>query len=215
MYEDRQPASMSMPLPFSQASENNKRVILEVLARHLTRGDSVLEVGGGSGQHAVFFATCFRELHWQSSDISSNVDSLNLRISAAQLPNLPAAISLNVNDTDWNCPRCNVIFSANSLHIMSAASVENFFAGAGTQLRENGLLLAYGPFKYDGAFTTESNARFDLWLKDRDPCSGVRDFEWVNALAENAGLSLIEDNAMPANNQLLVWKKSELEGGVR
>jgi len=205
---------MNRPLPFSQASENNKRVILEVLARHLTRGDSVLEIGGGSGQHAVFFATCFRELHWQSSDISSNVDSLNLRISAAQLSNLPAAISLDVNDPDWNCPPCNVIYSANSLHIMSTASVENFFAGAGTLLRDNGVLLAYGPFKYDAAFTTESNARFDLWLKDRDPRSGVRDFEWVNGLAESAGLSLIEDNPMPANNQFLVWKKTKLEGEV-
>lgn len=206
---------MNHPLPFSQASEKNKRVILEVLARHLRRGDSVLEIGGGSGQHAVFFATCFREVHWQSSDVSSNVDSLNLRISAAQLPNLPTAISLDVNDSDWNCSGCNVIYSANSLHIMSAASVENFFAGAGTLLRENGRLLAYGPFKYNGAFTTESNAHFDLWLKDQDPRSGVRDFEWVNGLAESAGLSLIEDNAMPANNQFLVWKKSKLEGGVR
>lgn len=206
---------MNRPLPFSQASENNKRVILEVLARYLTRGDSVLEIGGGSGQHAVFFATCFRELHWQSSDISSNVDSLNLRISAAQLPNLPAAISLDVNDSDWNCPGCNVIYSANSLHIMSTASVENFFAGAGTKLRDNGVLLTYGPFKYDGAFTTESNAQFDLWLKDQDPRSGVRDFEWVNDLAESAGLTLLEDNAMPANNQFLVWKKTKLEHGVR
>ena len=206
---------MIRPLPFSQASENNKRVILEVLAQHLTGGDSVLEIGGGSGQHAVFFATCLRELHWQSSDVLSNVDSLNLRISAAQLPNLPAAISLDVNDPDWSCPCCNVIYSANSLHIMSTASVEKFFSGAGTKLRDNGVLLAYGPFKYDGAFTTESNAHFDLWLKDRDPRSGVRDFEWVNDLAENAGLTLLEDNAMPANNQFLVWKKTKLEHGVR
>ena len=158
---------------------------------------------------------CIRDRHWQSSDISSNVDSLNLRISAAQLPNLPAAISLDVNDPDWSCPCCNVIYSANSLHIMSTASVEKFFSGAGTKLRDNGVLLAYGPFKYDGAFTTESNAHFDLWLKDRDPRSGVRDFEWVNDLAENAGLTLLEDNAMPANNQFLVWKKTKLEHGVR
>ena len=112
---------MNHPLPFSQASEKNKRVILEVLARHLRRGDSVLEIGGGSGQHAVFFATCFREVHWQSSDVSSNIDSLNLRISAAQLPKLPTAISLDVNDSDWNCAVWKVIYSAISLHTMSAA----------------------------------------------------------------------------------------------
>lgn len=200
---------MNSPLPFSQPSENNKQVILDILRRHLSEGDSVLEIGGGTGQHAVFFAGQFSKLHWQSSDIISNVDSLNLRITAAQLPNLPSAITLDANQSRWDCPASNVIFSANSLHIMSADSVGNFFAGAGRTLQKNGLLFVYGPFKYEGEFTTESNARFDLWLKDRDSRSGIRDFEWVMELAEASGLGLLEDNAMPANNQMLVWKKTE------
>jgi cyclopropane fatty-acyl-phospholipid synthase-like methyltransferase len=195
------------PLPFSQPSENNKQVILDILKRHLATADSLLEIGGGSGQHAVFFAEQFPRLRWQSSDIPSNVDSLNLRIAAAQLPNLPAAFALDVNDAPWNCCQCKAIYTANSLHIMSADSVENFFDGVAGQLQEGGRLMVYGPFRYDGAFTTESNARFDLWLKGRDPLSGIRDFEWVNSLASNAGLQLLEDNAMPANNQFLIWKK--------
>lgn len=168
----------------------------------------MLEIGGGTGQHAVFFAEQFPELRWQSSDIASNVDSLNLRITAAQLTNLPSAVPLDVNQVLWECPGSNIIFSANSLHIMSTDSVKYFFAGAGRTLEKNGLLLIYGPFKYGGEFTTQSNARFDLWLKDRDPRSGVRDFEWVTQLASAAGMKLLEDNSMPANNQMLVWKKT-------
>lgn len=196
-------------LPFSQACENNKQFILKVLTQHLEDGDRVLELAGGTGQHAVHFAENLPGLHWQSSDIPSNVDSLNLRLAAAKLPNLPAAISIDVNHLPWYSDSPSAIFSANSLHIMSVDSVENFFRGLGNTLQAGGTTLVYGPFKYEGAFTSESNEDFDRWLKDRDPASGIRDFEWVNSLAASAGLTLIEDNAMPANNQLLVWKKAK------
>jgi len=199
---------MNDGLPYSQASENNKLPILEVFQRYLADKKSLLEIGGGSGQHAVFFAEQFPQLCWQSSDLPANVHNLNLRIEHAQKPNLPGAFGLDVNQADWPCDKFDVIFSANSLHIMSADSVENFFAGAGRHLEENGMLLMYGPFKYGGDFTTESNARFDLWLKDRDPVRGVRDVEWVCDLAKTAGLRLIEDNVMPANNQLVIWLKA-------
>lgn len=195
-------------LPFSQACENNKQVILQVLKRHLQEGDHVLELAGGTGQHAVHFAENLPQLHWQSSDIPSNVDSLNLRIDEAQLPNLPSAITLDVNALSWGCDRPSAIFSANSLHIMSADSVENFFRGVGEHLVQDGKLIVYGPFKYGGEFTTPSNEGFDRWLKDRDPVSGVRDFEWVDELARQAGLEFVEDNAMPANNQCVVWRKT-------
>jgi cyclopropane fatty-acyl-phospholipid synthase-like methyltransferase len=196
-------------LPFSQASENNKQVILEILERHLKNGDQVLELAGGTGQHAVHFATNLPNLHWQSSDIPSNVDSLNLRLTNAKLANLPAAITIDVNHSPWSNDRPTAIFSANSLHIMSTDSVENFFKGIGEVLQADGTLAVYGPFKYAGEFTTESNEGFDRWLKNRDPLSGVRDFEWVSELAAKANLTIIEDNTMPANNQLLVWKKSK------
>jgi cyclopropane fatty-acyl-phospholipid synthase-like methyltransferase len=195
--------------PFSQACENNKQVILEILERHLKDGDQVLELAGGTGQHCVHFATNLPNLHWQSSDIPSNVDNLNLRLADAKLANLPAAIAIDVNNSPWGSDRPSAIFSANSLHIMSADSVENFFKGIGEALQADGTLIVYGPFKYAGGFTSESNEGFDHWLKDRDPTSGLRDFEWVNDLATKANLTLIEDNAMPANNQLLVWKKSK------
>ena len=193
-------------LPFSQASENNRLPILEILRRHLAGRKTLLEIGGGTGQHAAFFAAQFPGLIWQSSDIPASVDMLNLRIAHAGLANLPLAFGLDVNENDWHCGRYQAAFTANSLHIMSEGSVENLFAGIIDHIEAGGLLLVYGPFKYHGEFTTGSNARFDVWLKQRDSVSGIREFEWVNDLAENAGFRLLEDNAMPANNQLIVWR---------
>jgi SAM-dependent methyltransferase len=215
-------------LPFAPSCENNKDPILNVLRRHLavsacgaSRGQhpapesaasdrqrpTVLEIGGGTGQHAVYFAEHLPHLTWQSSDVSSNVAMLNLRINAATLKNLPPAFALDVTQQDWQVDAVDFIFTANSLHIMPFTAVIEFFCQAGRVLKSDGRLCVYGPCRYQGKFTSPSNAEFDLWLKARHPLSGVRDFEALNELADGAGLRFIEDNAMPAHNQLLVWEK--------
>ncbi len=196
-----------MELPFSQACENNKDFILAVLRRHFAKPGRVLEIAGGTGQHAVHFASQMPWLHWQSTDIPSNLARLNVRIGAAALPNLPEALSLDVTQPDWSMAGFDYLFSANSLHIMPQSAVVDFFRPLPHVLNCGALVCVYGPFKYGGEFTTPSNAQFDLWLKSNDPRSGVRDIETVLGLAEDAGLRLLEDNAMPANNQLLVWQK--------
>jgi cyclopropane fatty-acyl-phospholipid synthase-like methyltransferase len=204
-----------LDLPFAASCENNKDPILSVLRRHISASDTrsgseprtALEIAGGTGQHAVYFAQHFPHLRWQSTDLSSNVDTLNLRITAAALQNLPAAFALDVTQQSWQIDAVDFIFTANSLHIMPFSAVIEFFRQAGPVLKSNGRLCVYGPFKYQGEFPSPSNAEFDLWLKERHSLSGVRDFEALNELAEAAGLSFLEDNAMPANNQLLVWKK--------
>lgn len=198
--------SVSSQLPFSQASENNKRPILEVLRPYLVDACSVLEIGSGTGQHGEFFVEQIPTLRWNCSDIPSNLGITNQRISALGLANLPAAIPIDVNEANWNCGSYDAVFSANSLHIMSADSVTNFFRGLQQCLTKEGLLFLYGPFKYGGKFTTESNARFDEWLKQNDPLSGIRDFETVLKLATEAGFTLQKDQPMPANNQLLLFK---------
>ncbi|MEK7258523.1 MAG: DUF938 domain-containing protein [Pseudomonadota bacterium] len=201
-----------MQLPFSQSCENNKEPILAVLQKHLVARERnqplrVLEVAGGTGQHAVHFATHMPWLYWQSSDVPELVDTLNLRLRAAAQSNLPLALPLDVTQQNWRVAPFDAVFTANSLHIMPAAAVEEFFRRLNSVIEHGGLLCIYGPFKYGGDFTTPSNAQFDLWLKSRNPLSGVRDFEWVNQMASEAGLTLLEDNPMPANNQLLVWKR--------
>ncbi len=192
-------------LPFSQACENNKNSILKVLKEYIADQDSLLEIASGTGQHGEFFAKSFPNLLWQTSDLPDAVDDLNLRISEANLQNLPLALTLNVNDSNWNVKKYELLFTANSLHIMSEKSVENFFSRIPNVLQQSALVFIYGPFKYDGKFTTKSNAEFDEWLKEKDLRSGVRDFEDINKLAVNVGLSLAADVQMPSNNQLLVF----------
>lgn len=201
-----------MQLPFSQSCENNKDPILAVLQRHLLAGKHhqplrVLEIAGGTGQHAVHFTTHMPWLHWQSSDVPELVDTLNMRLCAAAQANLPLALPLDVTQQDWGVDSFDAVFTANSMHIMPATAVAEFFAHLDSVIASSGLLCVYGPFKYAGHFTTPSNAQFDLWLKSRNSLNGIRDFEWVNELASEAGLTLLEDNAMPTNNQMLVWKK--------
>ena len=193
-----------MTLPFSQSCENNKKFILEVLSRHLKAPGNLIEIAGGTGQHAEFFSAALPHIHWQSSDIPSNTQVLNQRLVAADLP---PALDFDVTQERFEYPQVDYVFSANSLHIMPATAVIEFFRHMKYLLKPEGILCVYGPFKYEGEFTTPSNAQFDLWLKGNNPLSGIRDFEKVCELASGAGLELIEDNAMPANNQLLVWRK--------
>jgi cyclopropane fatty-acyl-phospholipid synthase-like methyltransferase len=197
-----------MEKPFSQACENNKRPILEVLRRQLRAPALVLEIGSGTGQHAVFLGEQLPHLVWQTSDLAEHHAGIRRWLDDAGLANVRPPVALEVTTRPWPVGRADAVFSANTAHIMSWPMVEAFFAGAGEVLASDGLLLLYGPFNYAGVYTSESNARFDASLKARDPSSGLRDFEAVDALAVAAGLRLVEDAAMPANNRLLVWRKA-------
>jgi SAM-dependent methyltransferase len=193
-------------LPFSEACERNKEPILAVLREAFADCSRVVEIGAGTGQHAVHLARHLPHLEWQPTDRAEWLEGLAARVAAEGPPNLLAPVELDVLREPWPPVRGDAVFSANTLHIMSWPAVEALFAGLGRVLEPGGVLAVYGPFKYRGAFTTPSNAEFDAMLRDRDPASGVRDFEAVNALAERAGLALQADHPMPANNQLLVWR---------
>jgi SAM-dependent methyltransferase len=161
---------------------------------------AVLEIGSGTGQHAAYFAPELPHLVWQASDVAENLPGIR------QWASHPPPIELDV-DRDWPALSVDAVFSANTCHIMSWPQVERMFAGVGRLLPPRGVFALYGPFNYGGRHTSESNARFDAMLRSRDPASGLRDFEAVDALAESAGLVLMEDNPMPANNRLLVLRK--------
>lgn len=196
-----------MERPFSQACENNKDAILSVLQRHFRTIEYVLEVGSGTGQHAVYFAEQLPHLTWQTADQTEYHEGIKAWLNWAQRDNLKPPLALDVNQP-WPVQSTPAIFSANTVHIMSWTEVEKLFQVIRQVLEPAGIVCLYGPFNYEGRYTSESNAGFDQWLKHRDPLSGIRDFEAVNSLAADAGLTLLEDNVMPANNRCLVWKKA-------
>jgi cyclopropane fatty-acyl-phospholipid synthase-like methyltransferase len=193
--------------PFSETCVQNRDPILAVLRALFADRRHVLEIGSGTGQHAVYFAPELPHLVWQTADVPQHHAGIRAWLADAALPNVLPPLALDANDTAWHGGRYDAVFSANTLHIMSWPEVALFFAGVGEVLEPGGVLAVYGPFNYKGAFTSESNARFDAWLKARDPASGVRDFEAVDALARARGLVLLQDIAMPANNRMLVWRR--------
>ena len=193
--------------PFAESCVQNREPIIAVLRDVFADRRRVLEIGSGTGQHAVYFAPELPHLVWQTADVAQHHAGIRAWLEDAALPNVLPPLALDVNQPDWPGGRYDAVFSANTLHIMSWPEVEKFFEGVGAVLATGGVLAVYGPFNYNGAFTSDSNARFDAWLKARDPASGVRDFEAVDALAGAQGLVLQQDVAMPANNRTLVWRR--------
>ena len=193
--------------PFSEACEQNKRPILRVLERELARSRAVLEIGSGTGQHAVFFARGLPHLCWYASELPGGQGGMRLWLEEAGLDNIRGPCTLDVNQRDWPLLEVDAVFSANTAHIMDWSSVVNMLAGVGRLLPLGGVFCLYGPFNYDGAYTSESNARFDAWLQSRDPASGIRDVAALEAVARDNGLHLRYDHEMPVNNRTLVWER--------
>ncbi|MEC4724784.1 class I SAM-dependent methyltransferase [Shewanella sp. D64] len=196
-------------LPFSQACENNKDSILNIINPIFSTATHLLEIGTGTGQHAVHFAKHLPHLIWQTSDQSIYLQGIEMRLAQSQIANLQMPLTLDVTTTWPLNKQANIdaIFTANTLHIMAKDMVEAFFKGVGEHLQIQGQLCIYGPFNYGGNYSSESNARFDIWLAQQNPNSAIRDIEWISQLAENEGLKLIDDHAMPANNRLLHFVK--------
>lgn len=193
--------------PFAPACERNRDPILAVLLRHFAGHRHVLEIGSGTGQHAVHFAAAMPWLTWQCSDVAGNLPGIRMWLDEAGLENTPDPLELDVARGPWPAARHDAVFSANAVHIMGWPEVQAMFAGMAGILADDATLVLYGPFNYGGDYSSDSNREFDGWLKARDPRSGIRDFEAVDALARGIGLRLVEDAAMPANNRCLAWQK--------
>jgi cyclopropane fatty-acyl-phospholipid synthase-like methyltransferase len=194
--------------PYSEACARNREPILQVLREHFADRHHVLEIGSGTGQHAVHFAAAMPQLIWQTSDRREYLPGLRLWLDEAGLPNTPPPLTLDVVADPWPAQTFDAIFTANTLHIMSWSEVETFFARLPSVLAADAVLAVYGPFNRDGQFTTPSNAAFDAALKSRDPKMGLRDLAAVDALASSIGLTLIDDRALPANNDCIVWRRT-------
>lgn len=193
--------------PYSAASERNREPILEVLREHFAPRRRVLEIGSGTGQHAVHFAAALPRLAWQCSDRRENLPGIRAWLDEAALPNTPEPVELDVARGPWPTQRYDAAFSANTLHIMAWHEVERLFEGLASVLEDKATIAIYGPFNRDGAFTSASNAAFDADLRARAPHMGIRDAAEVDALARAIGLRKLADVEMPANNRTLVWRR--------
>jgi len=192
---------------YSEACEQNRRPILGILQDEFAEAHHVLEIGSGTGQHAVYFGRHLPHLLWQPSDLGENHASIRAWLTEAGTDNVLPPRLLDVCGNNWPATRYDGVFSANTTHIMRWSAVEHMFAGIGKLLGAGGRFCLYGPFNYGNRYTSHSNQQFDLWLKNRDARSGLRNFEDLDELAGNQGMRLRADHEMPVNNRLLVWEK--------
>ncbi len=201
----RGPPALKQTAP---SCERNKDPILAVLRELLPDSGTVLEIGSGTGQHAAYFAARLPHLVWQPSDLAANHASIRAWAADAGVANLRAPFALDLLGASWPAIQADAIVCINTVHIVAWAGVVNLFAGAGRLLPQGGVLYVYGAYRYATRPLEPGNEQFDRWLKGRDPVSGVRDFEAVNALAEQNGLKLAGDRAMPGNNRSIWWRKA-------
>lgn len=194
--------------PFSQACENNKKPILQVLQKLLIQTQDVLEIGSGSGQHSVYFAEHLPHLYWHTSDQFEHHEGILAWHKEANLANLIAPVELTISaKTDWPKKAYGSVFTANTVHIMSWSEVQVMFTGVAQLLSSQGLFIQYGPININGTFTSDSNKKFEKWLKLQGEHMGIRDLTELQKLAKDVDLNLKQQIAMPANNYILVWEK--------
>jgi cyclopropane fatty-acyl-phospholipid synthase-like methyltransferase len=197
-----------MELPFSEAAERNKEPILKVLKEVIRAKDQhLLEIGAGTGQHAVFFAPHFPQVEWNPTETAEPLPLLNRRIQESRIQNLMAPRKLTIGVDSIPNRTYDVVFTANTFHIMSWKECKTLIKELSGALQEGGRVVIYGPFNYNGGYTSESNAEFDKWVKENFPGGGLRSFEDVlNAMTKN-GFELVRDFEMPANNRTLVFRR--------
>ena len=196
-----------MDKPYSQAVDRNKGPIFDVLKKYIVEESKLLEIGSGTGQHAVFFAEKFPKLIWVTTDLLENHDGIKSWLKESKLKNIKGPEELKIGVDDFPKTVFDYVFTANTLHIMSWKEGKTLFKTLGKRLREGCLTFFYGPFNQDGKYTSLSNEEFDRALKERDPRSGIRNFEDIRQCMENVGFKLLKDHEMPSNNRLLVFEK--------
>lgn len=192
--------------PRAESAERNARAILEVLRLELRRYKKVLEIGSGTGQHAIRFASELRHLVWQTSDLEENHAGIRGWLSEAGLSNVHAPLLLDVMHADVETT-FDVVYSSNTAHIMSFEGVCKMFELVARVLEPGGVFVLYGPFRRSARFDTPSNEQFDASLRSRDAAMGIRDLEALDSLAADQGLMRESLYRVPSNNRVIIWKK--------
>ena len=194
--------------PNAPATDRNREAILEVLVDEFSDRHEVLEIGSGTGQHAVFFANAMSQLTWQTSDVAANHSGIRSWLEFSKIDNVKPPLELDVESATGIDGNFDAVYSSNTAHIMSMHAVECMFELVGNLLPVNGKFCLYGPFNRNGDFTSESNARFDASLRSQEPSMGIRNLEDLELLAEKARMQRRSIYAMPANNFMVAWNRA-------
>lgn len=195
--------------PYALSCDKNSEPILQVLKPYLKNISSLLEIGAGTGQHAVYMAPHFKNMTWTLSDLEDRHEGISLWLKDFPRANVRGPIEYEAGQTDWPSGDFDAVFTANTLHIMSWQQCLNLFDDL-MKLPQGAYAFIYGAFNYNGEFTSESNKKFNDWLESKFPAGGIRDFEKVESELKDRNFILIEDHEMPANNRLLTFQKSNL-----
>ena len=200
-------ALLAEDLPVSPTCLRNQKPIADVLQQEIAQHSMVLELGSGTGQHASYFSTVLADIIWQPSDLAHTIEGINAWRERTAQDNFLPPLVLDIAQDLWPVKQVDAVFSANLVHYVSWASVRAMMTGISRVLKNSGVALFYGPYNYDGQFTSDGNRDLDRWLRERDPESGIKDFEQIILAARKEKLRLVKDIAMPANNRILVLKK--------
>ncbi len=201
---------MKKQKPFAPAAEENKADILRVLKQVITEENfRLMEVGSGTGQHAVFCAPHFPSLQWVTTDTADKLEGITMWLREAQVPNVHGPVAYEVGKDEFPRQKCDVVFAANIFHILSWKNDKTLIKALGNRLREGSKVLFYGAFNYGGKFTSKSNEAFDAALKAKNPQSGIRHFEDVQKAMTKAGFEFVKDFEMLFNNRILYFKRLE------
>lgn len=197
-------------LPTAEACLRNQRPILDVLGKYAPEKAFILEVGSGTGQHAAYMTANLPGIRWQPTELKERLDDIRQWRKHSPHEGFLEPLELDVAQDIWPARDADVVFSSNVVHFVSWPEVEKMFRGISRVLRAGGLLMLYGPYNYDGQYTSQGNVDLDQWLRERNPDSGIKDFEQVLLLARQHHLYLRADEEMPANNRTLIFQKAEL-----
>lgn len=191
--------------------DRNQGPILEILKEIISpENRNLFEIGSGTAQHAIFMAPQFPKISWTTSEIAANTKVVKDNLLEAKIPNIKGPFQFEIGKDQFPKGSFDLVFTANTFHIMAWKQCKTLMKMLGTNLGEGAQVIIYGPFNYNGTFTSESNANFDKWLKERNPESGIRSFEDINNNMTKNGFSLYKDFEMPANNRILVFTKINL-----
>lgn len=191
------------------ATARNRDAIAAVLADWLPEEGLVLEVASGSGEHVVHFAAAFPGLTWQPSDPDpAALTSIAAWSAEAGLANIAPPLALDAAAPAWPLAAADAVLCINMVHISPWEATVGLLAGAVRLLPSGAPLILYGPYVEADVQTAESNVAFDASLRARNPDWGLRDTTDVKEAAAAAGLAFAERRAMPANNLMLLFRRT-------